>query len=177
MLLHHQLSMRVGAKRSVHVPVRKRVECRSRDLHQSLIVKLSRAIARSSGELHDSSAAQRLERAVSLDQVAVWACATLHACSPVAVDWQFQLCLSSELGDRQSWPICAVPGAALHRWCSTFAHLWTFAESNVHNNARCMQERSAAISTVLVHEHWLASSSQHARSSHLQSKKREADKL
>lgn len=39
----------------LRIPVRKRVECRTRDLHQSLIVKLSRAISRSSGDQADAA--------------------------------------------------------------------------------------------------------------------------
>ena len=44
-MLHHDLTIqaplpfRVG----LHLPVRKRVQCRTRDLHQSLLVKLNRA--------------------------------------------------------------------------------------------------------------------------------------
>lgn len=69
MLLHHQLSMRVGGKWPLHLPVRKRVECRTRDLHQSLIVKLSRAISRAAGEQQDPATARRLQRTASLNQV------------------------------------------------------------------------------------------------------------
>ena len=44
-LLHHELTMKAPLpwRVQVHVPVRKRVQCRTRDLHQSLLVKLNRA--------------------------------------------------------------------------------------------------------------------------------------
>ena len=44
-LLHHNLTLpfAVGKKKHVYVPVRKRVKCRTRDVHQSLLVKLNRA--------------------------------------------------------------------------------------------------------------------------------------
>lgn len=43
-LLHHELTMNAPLpwRVQVHVPVRKRVQCRTRDLHQSLLVKLNR---------------------------------------------------------------------------------------------------------------------------------------
>lgn len=55
-LLHCELAVDVrlpGAAApltTLHVPVRKRVECRTRDLHQSLLVKLARAAARAGGD-------------------------------------------------------------------------------------------------------------------------------
>ena len=80
MLLHHQLSMRVPLSttdRTVHLPVRKRVACRTRDLHQSLLVKLSRAQARvqqqlqpqQPGHLQAPSPARPAPRDSSLDLV------------------------------------------------------------------------------------------------------------
>lgn len=44
-LLHHDLTVHspLPGKGLVHFPVRKRVRCRTRDLHQSLLVKLNHA--------------------------------------------------------------------------------------------------------------------------------------
>ncbi len=50
--LHHSLALPVWPKTSSHalrLPARKRVECRSRDLHQSLLVKLNQARAQYNG--------------------------------------------------------------------------------------------------------------------------------
>ena len=50
--LHHSLALAVwpvSAEHAVRLPARKRVECRSRDLHQSLLVKLNQARAQHNG--------------------------------------------------------------------------------------------------------------------------------
>lgn len=69
-LLHHQLTLRLGASpqsaHTLHVPVRKRVECRTRDLHQSLVVKLSQAISRAADQQQGLTAAQAVQRLPSL---------------------------------------------------------------------------------------------------------------
>ena len=49
--LHHNMTVHLTAPRTqyaydLQVPLRKMVECRTRDLHQSLLVKLNRALAR-----------------------------------------------------------------------------------------------------------------------------------
>ncbi|KAK9809768.1 hypothetical protein WJX73_004442 [Symbiochloris irregularis] len=68
-LLHHQLTLQLGASQhfapSLTVPVRKRVECRTRDLHQSLVVKLSRAISRAAGEQQEPTAVRSAQRSAS----------------------------------------------------------------------------------------------------------------
>lgn len=51
MHLHHNMTVHLTAPRTqyaydLQVPLRKMVECRTRDLHQSLLVKLNRALAR-----------------------------------------------------------------------------------------------------------------------------------
>lgn len=49
--LHHNYSVHLHAPRTqyeydLQVPLRKMVDCRTRDLHQSLLVKLNRALVR-----------------------------------------------------------------------------------------------------------------------------------
>ena len=83
-LLHHQLTMRMGLGDhgyTVHLPVRKRVECRTRDLHQSLIHKLSRAISRAAGDQLDSTTGRLAQRLASLNPVSAtaWSCLSLYA--------------------------------------------------------------------------------------------------
>ena len=51
MHLHHNYSVHLRAPRTqyeydLQVPLRKMVDCRTRDLHQSLLVKLNRALVR-----------------------------------------------------------------------------------------------------------------------------------
>lgn len=62
MYLHHSLALAlwpVPADHSLRLPARKRVECRSRDLHQSLLVKLNQARAQHNGPDISSSPAAR----------------------------------------------------------------------------------------------------------------------
>ena len=61
MHLHHTQTLHVQARArqvNIKVPARKHVECRSRDLHQSLLVKLSRAMARQRRSSEDEPPAE-----------------------------------------------------------------------------------------------------------------------
>lgn len=74
MVLHQKQTVRVnllGKTYMVKVPTRKTVECRTRDLHQSLLVKLNRAVERNNGrELPDKPLPRsRLHSDETLDQV------------------------------------------------------------------------------------------------------------
>lgn len=44
-ILHQRMCLKIR-KRTVQVPIHKQVTCRTRDLHQSLLAKLDRALAR-----------------------------------------------------------------------------------------------------------------------------------
>ncbi len=59
--LHHTQTLHVQARArqvNIKLPARKHVECRSRDLHQSLLVKLSRAMARHRRSTEDDPPAE-----------------------------------------------------------------------------------------------------------------------
>ena len=61
MHLHHTQTLHVQARArqvNIKLPARKHVECRSRDLHQSLLVKLSRAMARHRRSTEDEPPAE-----------------------------------------------------------------------------------------------------------------------
>lgn len=44
-ILHQRLCVKIG-QRTIQIPIHKQITCRTRDLHQSLLTKLDRALAR-----------------------------------------------------------------------------------------------------------------------------------
>ena len=71
MLLHHDLTMQVPLPyhNMLRIPVRKRVQCRTRDLHQSLLVKLNRAQTQPQCPQRPSTPPKPLQADFSMDVV------------------------------------------------------------------------------------------------------------
>lgn len=99
-LLHHELTIQtlLPFKALLHVPVRKRVQCRTRDLHQSLLVKLNRAQLHLTGAEQATPAApvKPLHAERSLGAVRSRFCLASSVCRILAHLW-------SAPGTRPGW--------------------------------------------------------------------------
>lgn len=137
-VLHHELSLRLGPRASpdgsklrLHVPARKLVACRTRELHQSLLLKLGRAGAAAAAAAEAGSPAGgrahfiAARRASKLDLVRTPRCFSCYQTSSlVSATWAGKQCPPRQMLQGLTDWLNKLRWLACYVWMAQQTGLW-----------------------------------------------------